>query len=248
MKISVIIPNFNASAFIAGTLDSILAQTYTNWEAIIIDDCSTDASVEIINSYVAKDNRFRLLQCPSNTGGPAGPRNFGLKAADGDYIAFLDSDDLWLPNKLEAQLKFMADKNAHLSSTSYSLIDEKGNDLVKVVKAEPKMYFNKYLRKTSIGFSTSVIKRDLLQGIEFKKLPIAEDFAFWLDVFRNGDVMFGLDEVLAKYRVQKTSLSANKFKSARQIWKIYRNIEKISLPKTAFYFSCYAFNAMRKRL
>jgi len=248
MKVSVIIPNYNASGVIAQTLDSLLSQTYTNWEALIVDDCSTDNSVEIIKSYAQKDKRIKLIQCNANNRGPAIPRNMGIAAAQGDYIAFLDSDDLWLPEKLEIQMNFMLQKKVLLSSTSYVLMDERGNDLNKVVRAVPVMNFNTYLRNTSIGFSSAVIRRDILEGIRFKKLPVAEDFAFWLDVFRKGNTMLSIDKVLVKYRVQKKSLSSNKFKSASQIWRIYRDIEKISFLKSSYYFSCYAINAVKKRL
>lgn len=248
MKISIITPTYNAAEYIHETLDCMLAQTFTDWEAILIDDCSTDNSVEIVKEYLKKDSRFKLIQSRSNAGGPATPRNMGLKHASGDYVAFLDSDDFWLPTKLEKQLQFMEKNNAKLSSTSYILMDEGGNDLKKIVHAQPKMSFNKYLRNTSIGFSSSIISHDILKGIEFRNFPIAEDFAFWLDVFRKGDIMIGLDEVLMKYRVQKNSLSSNKFKSAHQIWRIYRDIEKISFLKSSYYFSCYAINALKKRL
>lgn len=248
MQISVIIPNYNTSGLISQTLESLLAQTYTNWEALIVDDCSTDNSVEIIKSYVQKDKRIRLIQCTINNGGPAVPRNIGIAAAQGDYIAFLDSDDLWLPEKLKIQMDFMRSQKVLLSSTSYALIDEQGNDLNKIVRSIPVMNFKTYLRNTSIGFSSSVVKRELLEGITFKKLSVAEDFSFWLDVFRKGDTMFGIDKVLMKYRVQKKSLSSNKFKSARQIWKIYRYVEGFSTIRSLYYFSGYAFNAVKKRL
>jgi len=248
MKVTVITPNYNASGVIAQTLDSLLSQTYTNWEALIVDDCSTDNSVEIIKSYAQKDKRIKLIQCAANNGGPAIPRNMGIAAAQGDYIAFLDSDDLWLPEKLEIQMDFMLSKKALLSSTSYALVDEQGIDLKKVVRAVPVMNFNTYLRNTSIGFSSAVIRRDILEGISFKKLPVAEDFAFWLDVFRKGDTMIGIDKVLMKYRVQKKSLSSNKFKSAGQIWRIYRDIEGFSTIRSLYYFSGYAFNAVKKRM
>lgn len=246
--VSIIVPCYNAGKYLSYTLDSILDQTYTNWEAIIIDDCSTDNSVSIINSYIVGDARFKLIESKVNSGGPAVPRNIGLDSALGDYIAFLDSDDLWLPEKLEHQLRFMSVNNVNLSCTSYELINEIGISSGKIVRSKRKMNFNKYLRNTTIGFSSTIVNRDLLNGIRFKRLPIAEDFSFWLDVLRDNRIMYGLDEVLTKYRIQKNSLSANKYKSAKQIWKIYRNTEKINFVKSVFYFNCYAFNALMKRL
>jgi teichuronic acid biosynthesis glycosyltransferase TuaG len=248
MMVSVIIPNYNASRFLGETIESVRNQTFTDWEAIVVDDCSTDHSVEIIQSYANNDGRIRLIECAANNGGPAVPRNMGIAAAQGDYIAFLDSDDLWLPGKLEIQLRFMKERNARLSSTSYSLIDENSHDLNRIIRAEPQMNYKKYLRNTAIGFSTTIVHRELLSGISFQKMPVAEDFPFWLDVFRQGETMYGLQQVLTKYRVQKKSLSSNKIRSASQIWSIYREYERFCFLRAAFYFSCYAANAIRKRL
>jgi len=248
MMVSVIIPNYNASRYLGETLESVRNQTFADWEAIVVDDCSSDHSVEIIQSYVQKDRRIRLIECMTNNGGPAVPRNMGIAAAQGDYIAFLDSDDLWLPGKLEIQLRFMKERNVRLSSTSYSLIDENSHDLNRIIRAEPQMNYKKYLRNTAIGFSTTIVHRELLSGISFQKMPVAEDFPFWLDVLRQGETMYGLQQVLTKYRVQKKSLSSNKIRSARQIWSVYREYERFCFLRAAFYFSCYAANAIRKRL
>lgn len=248
MLVSVIIPNYNSSRYLGETLDSVRNQTFTDWEAIVVDDCSTDHSVEIIQSFARKDNRIRLIACHTNNGGPAVPRNMGIAAARGDYIAFLDSDDLWMPEKLENQLRFMKDCNARLSSTSYSLMDENSFDLKRIIRAEKQLNYKKYLRNTAIGFSTSVVHRELLAGVTFQKMPVAEDFPFWLDVFRQGETMHGLEQVLTKYRVRKKSLSSNKLRSASQIWSVYRTYERFGLPAAVYYFSCYAANAVRKRL
>lgn len=248
MMVSVIIPNYNASRYLGETLESVCNQTFADWEAIVVDDCSSDHSVEIIQSYVQKDRRIRLIECAANNGGPAVPRNMGIAAAQGDYIAFLDSDDLWMPGKLETQLQFMKECKARLSSTSYSLIDENSHDLNRIIRAEPQMNYKKYLRNTAIGFSTTIVHRELLSGISFQKMPVAEDFPFWLDVLRQGETMYGLQQVLTKYRVQKKSLSSNKIRSASQIWSIYREYERFCFLRAAFYFSCYAANAIRKRL
>lgn len=247
-QVSIIIPCYNAGERIRETLNSVLGQTYRNWEAIVIDDCSTDHSVEIINSFVKEDPRISLIINDENSGGPSIPRNLGIASAKGDLIAFLDSDDIWMPEKLEHQLQFMKEKNAWISSTSYELIDESGNSLGKAIHAQPVMDFNKYLRNTNIGFSSTVIMRELLKGVEFRKMPVAEDFPFWLDVFRKGYTMFGLTEVLTQYRVQKNSLSSNKLRSAKHIWKTYRTIEKFNLLRSLYYFNSYAFNAIKKRL
>ena len=247
-SVSIIIPGYNSGRFIAETLNSVLSQTYRNWETIIVDDCSTDHSVEVINEFVKQDNRYRLILSKQNSGGPAIPRNMGIAAAKGEYVAFLDSDDRWLPGKLEKQLHYMAQKSAQASSTSYELIDESGNPLRKVIHAQPIMDYREYLRNTNIGFSSAIVARELLDGIQFRRLPVAEDFPFWLDIFRKNVTMIGLGEVLMQYRIQKSSLSSNKLKSASQIWKTYRKIENFSFVRSLYYFSCYSFNAVRKRL
>ncbi len=247
-SVSIIIPCYNAGERIRETLNSVLRQTYGNWEAIVVDDCSTDHSVEIVNSFIRKDTRFRLIINEKNSGGPAEPRNLGLAYAKGEYIAFLDSDDIWMPEKLTLQLGFMEQKEALLSSTSYELIDETGKPMKKVIRCLPVQNYHKFLRNTNIGFSSSVLARETLEGVSFRKMPVAEDNQFWKDVFRKGYTMVGLDEVLMQYRVQKNSLSSNKLKSAVQIWKSYRRTEKFNLIPSLYYIICYAFNAIKKRI
>lgn len=247
-SVSIIIPCYNAGERIRETLNSVLEQTYSRWEAIVVDDCSTDHSVEIISSFVIKDQRIKLIRNEKNSGGPSIPRNLGMASAKGDLIAFLDSDDIWMPEKLERQLEFMEMKNAQLSCTSYELINEKGMRLNKVIRCLPVQNYRKFLRNTNIGFSSSILDRDLLAGIAFRPFPVAEDNQFWKDIFRKGCTMVGLDEVLMQYRVQKNSLSSNKLKSAAQIWKSYRRIEKFNFFQSLYYIHCYAFNAVLKRL
>ena len=246
--VSVIIPCFNAGERIRETLNSVLRQTYGNWEAIVVDDGSTEHSVEIVSSFVKEDPRIRLIVMEKNSGGPSAPRNLGIASAKGDLIAFLDSDDIWMPGKLERQLAFMESKNALLSSTSYELIDETGKPRNKVIRCLPIQNYRRFLRNTNIGFSSSVLVRDLLDGIQFRPYPVADDHQFWKDIFRKGCTMYGLDEVLMQYRVQKKSISSNKLKWAMLIWKSYRKTENFSFLESLYYFSCYAFNAIKKRL
>lgn len=247
-SVSIIIPCYNAGERIRETLNSVLEQTYSRWEAIVVDDCSTDHSVEIISSFVIKDQRIKLIRNEKNSGGPSIPRNLGMASAKGDLIAFLDSDDIWMPEKLERQLAFMECKNALLSSTSYELIDETGKPRNKVIRCLPIQNYRRFLRNTNIGFSSSVLARELLDGIQFRPYPVADDNQFWKDVFRKGCTMVGLDEVLMQYRVQKNSISSNKLKWAMLIWKSYRKTENFSFLESLYYFSCYAFNAIKKRL
>lgn len=247
-SVSIIIPCYNAGEKIRETLNSLIRQSYTQWEAIVVDDCSTDQSVGIISSFVRDDPRIKLIKMEKNSGGPSAPRNLGIASAKGELIAFLDSDDIWMPEKLERQLTFMEKKNALLSCTSYELIDETGTPKNKVIHCLPIQNYKKFLRNTNIGFSSSVLYKNLLDGIQFRPFPVADDNQFWKDVFRKGYTMYGLDEVLVQYRVQKNSISSNKMKWAILIWKSYRRTEKFSFVESLFYFSCYAFNAIKKRI
>ncbi|RYA23177.1 glycosyl transferase [Malaciobacter halophilus] len=246
--VSIITPSYKSAKFIAQTIESVLTQTYQNWEMIIVDDCSPDSSNEIIEKYIEKDSRIRLIKLDKNSGA-SGAKNVGLKNAKGRYISFIDSDDVWEPKKLEIQIKFMQDNNYEVSFTSYQLIDENSDKLNKTVQVVQKLTMEDYAKNTIIGFSTSMIDRKLIDfELKFRDIRIAEDLSFWIDILRNDKVAYGLDNVLVNYRVHSNSLSANKLKSARQILHSYLFIHRLGLFKSFYYFSFYIVNALKKRL
>jgi len=246
--VSIVIPSYNSSKFISQTIESVLSQTYKNWEMIIVDDKSLDNSNTIVEEYIKKDNRIKLIKLNKNIGA-AMARNKALEIAQGRYIAFLDSDDIWMPSKLEVQIKFMQENNYPISFTSYKIIDENGIDNNHIIRVVDSLNLKQYLKNTIIGFSTSMIDRELVkEELKFLNIRIRQDTNLWITIFKNGYKAYGLDEVLVKYRVHSNSISSNKVKAAKQVWNLYFNIHKFGLIKSIYYFSWYAFNAVKKRI
>lgn len=242
--VSVITPSYNCSSFIPETIKTVQDQTYFNWEMIIVDDQSKDDSVSIIKSFEENDSRIRLIPLSKNVGA-ARARNIALKEAHGKYIAFLDSDDLWLPTKLEEQVTFMQKGNLAFSFTSYSLIDEKGKSLDVEVKAPKEVDYKHLIGNTTIGCLTVMLDKLQIKHIEMPDIQ-PEDTALWLLLLRQGYKAYGLPKVLSKYRIVSKSTSRNKFKAAYRYWKLLRSQEKLNFIKANFYFSKYAYNAYNK--
>lgn len=242
--ISIITPSYNSATFISQTIESVLAQSYQHWEMIIVDDCSSDNSIDIIKNYTKKNSAIKLITLNKNCG-VANARNVGLENAKGDYIAFLDSDDLWDKNKLQEQINFMKHNNISLSYTSYIKIDEEGEVIGKVIPPEWVDY-KKMLKSNYIACSSAMVKRDILYNQYFPPLKLRQDHAFWLSLLKKGITAYGLNEPLLHYRVRKRSISSNKVIAAYYQWKLYRNVEKLSIIKSLWYFSFYAYLGVKK--
>ena len=247
MKVSVITPMYNCERFIAETINSVINQTYENWEMILIDDASNDKSVEIVKLYTKLDKRIRLIKLSENSGA-AVARNKGIEESSGRFIAFLDGDDLWEPNKLEKQIQFMIERNIGFSFTAYSVISEKGVNLNKTVRVPNVIDYNGLLRNTIIGCLTVVIDRDIIKEIKMPLIRRRQDFATWLNILKKGYKAYGIDTPLARYRLVKGSVSSNKFKTAKQNWYVYRKIENLSLVNSIVVFSSYGFTSLKKRI
>jgi len=246
--ITVVTPSYNCSAFILDTINSVLSQSYSNWEMIIVDDCSTDNSVETIEKIINDNPRIRLIRLKNNVGS-AQSRNIALEVANGRFIAFLDSDDVWYPDKLEKQVLFMLEKKTPISFTSYELIDENGVNKNHVISSVEKLHQIDYLKNTIIGFSTSMVDTKIVgNNFRMKDIRTRQDTSLWITLLGKGFIAYGIDEVLVKYRVHSGSISANKAKAAKQVWNLYFNIHKIGLLKSMYCFSFYVFNAIKKRL
>ena len=243
--VSIITPMYNSGKFIKDTIDSVINQTYQDWEMIIVDDCSTDISPEIVKYYAENESRIKYIRTEQN-GGVSKARNTALKNADGQYIAFLDSDDIWDIEKLEKQINFMKEKDCAISFTSYELIDEENKKLNKVVRVGESIDYKTLLKGNILGCLTVIIDKSKLD-FEIKMSGVRhEDYALWLSILKRGYIAYGIDEVLAQYRKSLTSLSGNKVKSAMWTWNIYRNVEKIPLHKSIYYFINYAINGIKK--
>ena len=213
---------------------------------IIIDDCSTDGSINIIEKYLKKDMRIRLIRLEKNSGA-ALARNKGIKEAKGRYIAFLDADDLWLPEKLDKQIQLMKKEGIHLCYSSYYVINEKGSEIgVFITKKEAT--YRELLKTCFIGNLTAVYDTSNLGKKYMEPIPIHQDYTLWLKILREGAPAKGILEPLAKYRLRYGSISSNKIRAAIWTWGIYRNIEKLSLLESIYYFLNYSWNGLIKHL
>lgn len=235
--VSIITPSYNCSEYIEKTILSILNQSYDNWELIIVDDCSSDNSIEVINNYVLEDQRIRLLCLESNSGA-AVARNTGIQEANGRFIAFLDSDDSWHSEKLNKQLNFMLENDYAFTYTAYHKVDENGIYL-SPVNIPLKTSYNELLKTCVIGCLTVMYDTKKLGKVYFPLIRKRQDFALWLKILKVENYAYGLNEDLANYTVRSDSISANKFKAAQYNWHLYRNIEKLSILKSLYYFSHY---------
>ncbi|MCG3727439.1 glycosyltransferase family 2 protein [Vibrio cincinnatiensis] len=242
MMVSIITPSYNCANYIFETISSVLSQTYSEWEMIIVDDCSTDNSVSVIKSHIEKDSRIKLIQLNENSGA-AIARNTAIEAAQGRYIAFLDSDDLWEPEKLATQISFMQKNDIAFSFSAYHKVDEQGVNIGKVDVPE-KVTYQKLLKCCVIGCLTAIYDTQKLGKVYMPLIRKRQDFGLWLHILKKCDSAYGLNIPLAKYRIRKDSISSNKLKAAQYNWKLYREVEKLSLFKSVYYFSHYAINGV----
>ena len=244
--ISIIVPVYNAEKFIRETIQSVLDQTYTDFELILVNDCSKDGSVEAIKSF--DDSRVILVEQEHNAGAYAA-RNRGLKEAKGRYIAFLDSDDCWEPQKLERELAFMERENAGFVFTGYEFADENCVGTGKVVRVPHTITFKQALSDTTIFTSTVLIDREKIPD-ELIEMPniASEDTATWWRILKAGNIGYGLDENLVRYRRSSNSLSANKLVALKRIWGLYRQIAGLSVIGSAWHFVGWAVRAVRRRV
>ena len=232
--ISIITPNYNAQKFVSETIQSVLNQTYQNWELIIVDDCSTDNSLQIINSFVVLDKRMSLLKLTKNSG-PAVARNKAIEFSKGDYIAFLDSDDRWFSTKLEKQLTFMQQQDIALSFTSYNSYDEERQD-EKVLESRAKVTYKNLLTNNYIGCLTAMYSVSKLGKVFMPVIAKRQDWALWLKITKMDVIAYGMPEILASYTRRNTSVSSSKWKLLKYNWKIYREFEKLNISSSLFYF------------
>ena len=245
--VSIIMPCYNAERYIAQSIESVLAQTYDNWELLITDDASTDKSVEIISKYSKNDERINVL-VPDEHQGIARTRNMSISRASGRFVAFLDSDDIWYPEKLEKQIKFMLDNDLAFTYSSYEIIDCQGKAKNKIVKDTGVMSYKKYLRNTIICCGTVVVDREKTGHFATPIIATSEDMSLWLSIMRRGFDAHPVPGPLLKYRITPGSASSNKIKASADVWRVYRKLEKLSLLKSSVNFISYAFNAVKKRV
>ena len=243
-KVSIIVPMYNAEKFIRKTIESVLSQTYENWEMLIMNDVSTDNSLAVVNEYAKKDDRIMVVNTEKNMGVVKG-RNHLIDLANGKYIAFLDADDYWHSQKLEKQIQFMKEKNAGISCTEYTRVKENGEKINEVV-IKSEISYTDMLKNNYLGCLTVMYDVEKVGKRYFKELEKNEDYVLWLEIVKDVKTIFGLKENLAYYRVLDNSRSSNKVKTAKVRWEIYRKVEKLSLLKSIYYFLHYAVRAVLK--
>ncbi len=243
--VSIITPAYNCERYIADTIDSVLEQTYQNWEMIIVNDKSSDNTEDVIKEYVKNDRRIKLINLSENSGA-AVARNVALENAKGRFIAFLDSDDRWNKHKLKKQLDFMINNNYGFTFTSYEYMKDESNAIEKIFKVPNKLNYNQALKNTVIGCLTVLIDKEIIGDFRMPLIRRGQDNLTWLLLLKKGHIAYGLNESLAEYRRVKGSLSNNKLKALKRQWSNYRNVIKLPFFKCVYYYLFYVFNNIRK--
>ena len=240
-RVSVVIPVFNAATTIRRAMDSVAAQGFTDWEALLVDDASTDDSVAIMTERAALDPRFRLIRLPRNQG-VSNARNAGIAAARGRYIAFLDADDCWMPEKLDLQIPLL-DSGVPLVCSAYRRVDPQGRDL-GVVRPPERIVYARALGGNPVGCLTAIWDRERFPDARMPALSLHEDYAFWLSLLRDGAEGRGLPHVLAEYTVRPQSRSSRKRDAARATWRVLRGEPGIGLPRAVMGFVTYGTRSL----
>lgn len=248
--ISIVVPVYNAAKYIEQTISMVQKQTYTDWELILVEDCSKDASREVLQKLVKEleDSRIHVIYKEKNEGA-ASARNTGLMAATGEYLAFLDADDIWKETKLEKELAFLEEKKAAFVFTSYEFGDEQGIGTGKFVHVPEKLSYKQALSRTVIFTSTTLfdLKKLDKSRLIMPEVP-SEDSATWWQILRAGYTAYGYPEITTIYRRPPKSLSSNKGKAIQRIWFLYRKVEKLPLLTSVVCFVGWAFRATLRRL
>lgn len=235
--VSIITPTYNCGKFIEETIKSVLKQSYENWEMIIVDDCSTDNTKEVVEKYSNNDSRIKYFLLDKNSGA-AVTRTKAMELANGNYIAFLDSDDLWMEDKLKRQLDFMKKNDYAFTCTAYEQIDELGNPLNKVIKTKDRTNYNGILLSCPVGNSTVMYNVDKLGKFVVPNIRKRNDDALWLQILKKEKYIYGMPDILMRYRIRSNSISSNKLELVKYHWKLYREIEHLSILRSTFHI-CY---------
>ena len=244
--VSIITPTYNSEQYISETINSIISQTYTNWELLITDDCSDDNTVEIVKKFIKRDNRIKLFELKENSGAGVA-RNNSIKYAKGRYIAFCDSDDKWLPNKLKIQLEFMESENLYFTYSSYYWILEDGKRR-GVVTAPLFLTYSMLLRNNYVGCLTAIYNCDKLGKIYMSEIRKRQDWTLWLKIMVSLQYTCGIEEPLAIYRIRPNSVSSNKISLLQITYNIYHKELNMGVIKSIFHLFIYLFYLVKKKI
>ncbi len=249
--VSIIVPVYNAEKFIIETIESIKKQTYKNWELILVDDISTDKSIKIIKKYIKENKELNITLIElKEKGYTAVARNTGIEYSKGNYITFLDADDLWEKNKLKKQVSFMNKNNYEFTFHNYEFANEEGLGNGKIVEVPTKITYKQSLKNTTIWTSTVMLNIDKLskETIKMPNVRRGQDTACWWKILKTIEAAYGLNENLAFYRRTNESLSANKLTALKRTWHLYRKVEKLNILTSTYNFCWYVFNAVKRRV
>ena len=219
--VSVVMPAYNCEKYIVEAIKSVLAQTYENWELLVLDDWSKDNTLQIIKQFSQKDSRIKVIPNGKNMGVSA-TRNRGIEFASGDWIAFLDSDDMWKPSKLEKQLKVADNNSAEFIFTGVSYINEKSEPFKGTFEVPEKVTYKKLRYQNVISCSSVLVKKKYFENIKMEKDEMHEDYAVWLRILKLGVIAYGVNEPLLIYRISRNSKSGNKIKTAKKTYEVFR--------------------------
>ena len=242
--VSIVTPAYRAAEFVGDTIKSAQCQDHSDWEMLVVDDCSPDETCARVDAFAAADPRVRLIRQTANAG-PAVARNVALEQAKGRYMAFLDSDDLWLPGKLTAQLEFMQERQAAVSYTGFRRITQDASRVGRLISVPRTLTYGRLLCNTAIVTSTVMIDCAKTGPFSMPDAPY-DDYALWLSLLRSGHVAHGLNRDLLRYRVVTNSVSRSKRISAVRVWQTYRRIESLGLLKSSWSFANYAVRGWLK--
>lgn len=240
--VTVVTPIFNAEKYIAATIESIQMQSLRDWELIMVDDCSQDRSKSIAQSFSASDSRIKVISLEENSGA-AVARNTAIEEARGRYIAFLDSDDVWGPSKLERQIDWMEKEGCAFTFTAYEKMDEEGN-IIEVVGVPSAVDYNTLLKTNIIGCLTAMYDSRKLGKMYMPLIRKRQDWGLWLKILKQTQYGYGIAEPLAKYRIRAGSVSSNKKEAARYSWRLLREVEGLSWFRAAYCFFHYALRGL----
>ncbi|RZK10486.1 MAG: glycosyltransferase family 2 protein [Flavobacterium sp.] len=241
--VSIITPTFNSEKFISETIKSVQNQTYENWEMIIVDDFSSDKTTDIVILALNADKRIKLFKLEKNSGAGVA-RNTALEKASGKYIAFLDADDLWKPQKLEKQIKFMISKDLFFTFSFYECIDEEGNRLNKLVEAPNKLTYRQLFYCNYVGNLTGIYDADYFGKIQISSIRKRQDWMMWLTVLKKIRIAYPVPESLAIYRIRDNSISASKWNLIQHNFKVYKSYHKNSFFVASVYMVGFLFTQL----
>ena len=244
-RISIITPAFNCAGMLTETIRSVRTQSFEDWEHIVVDDASSDQTCAVVEEIAARDGRVKLLRQERNEG-PGAARNRGIEAASGRYIAFIDSDDLWFPQKLERQLAFMERTGTVLSYTNYDKISEDGTRVVGHVQSPVSIDRSDLLRSNQIACSTAMYDTAAAGRVYMPSIRKRQDWGLWLRLARAGFTAVNVGETLVRYRVRTNSVSSNKFNAMVYTWRFYRQVVELSVPEALVRTVAYAAINLRK--